>query len=113
MSSTDHRDEDIIMATKAEPLHPRHLLAFLTASREYLGLARNSAASAPPCRTSELAAKPLGPNAAPYRKAIQSLLLAVGVGSFAAGPALADEGCGPMGKPAPEATMSDKAASKS
>lgn len=113
MPSTDHRDEDIIMAPKEEPLHHSHLLAFLKASREYLGLARNIAASASPGRASGFGTKPVASSATPYRKALQSLVLAVGVGSFAAGPALADDGCAPMDESGPKATVTDRAASKS
>ena len=32
-----------------------------------------------------------------YRKAVQSILIAAGISAFAAGPALADHGCGHMG----------------
>ena len=101
------------MTTREEPLHSPHLLAFLQASREYFGLARNSAASTSSRGTSRASGKPFVSQAMPYRKAIQSFLLVVSVGSFAAAPAAADDGCASMEKSATKASVSDKAPGKS
>ena len=101
------------MTPKEEPLHYPHLLAFLQASREHFGLARNLVAGASPRRASRVSGKPLVSQALSYRKAIQSFLLAVSVGSFAAGPAAADDGCAAMEKSAAKASVSDKVPGKS
>ena len=101
------------MTPKEEPLHCHHLLAFLQASREHFGLARKHVAEASPRRASRAAGEPLVSQALSYRKAIQSFLLAVSVGSFAAGPAAADDGCAAMENSAAKAPVCDKAPGKS
>ena len=101
------------MTPKEEPLNCPHLLAFLQASREHFGLAGNDVAAASPRRASRASGEPLVSQALSYRKAIQSFLLAVSVGSFAAGPAAADDGCAAMEKSAAKASVSDKVPGKS
>lgn len=73
------------------------IAAFLGASREYLGLRENRTVVRSPSLVSIMTAKLQRPRMNSYRKIVQSLLLAAGVGVFVAGPVMAEQGCGHMG----------------
>lgn len=79
-------------------LSAMHIQNFLAASQRYLALDNNRGTATQQLSASSMRIERdrLSPNA--YRKMAQSLFLAAGLGAFAAGPVMADPGCGPMGQ---------------
>jgi len=73
-----------------------HIKAFLNVSRNYLLLSQSAAKVKQVVQPLAASAPLHRATMRTYRKAVQSLLLAAGVGFFAAGPVMADPGCDHM-----------------
>lgn len=76
---------------------PKHILAFLRTSRQYLGLSGEKSVAVQPTRASEMTATIQRTSMSISRKLVHSFLLATGVAALAVGPAMADPGCGHLG----------------
>lgn len=84
--------------TTFEQTHPgMNIDAFLCVSRQYLSLPQKRSQTVRPALVSFLTSRLQRTHMHTYRKFIQSFLLVAGVSAFAAGPALAERGCGHMG----------------
>jgi periplasmic protein CpxP/Spy len=74
-----------------------HIQAFINASKAYLGLQSKSFETVPSHTFSNVTSQEQRKPMNSYRKAIQSFLIAAGIGALSAAPVLADPGCGHMG----------------
>jgi Spy/CpxP family protein refolding chaperone len=74
-----------------------NIKAFLAESRNYLALNDSRSAAERQTTVSTVTTETQRSTMNSYRKLAQSLLLVAGLGAVAAGPVMADPGCGPMG----------------
>jgi periplasmic protein CpxP/Spy len=77
--------------------HAHHIQSFIATSTEYLGLPSNNLQTKGQNNISTAASLLKRNYMISYGKTIKSILIAAGIGAFAASPAMADHGCGPMG----------------
>lgn len=82
------------MTQTENPPQAAIIQAFLATSRAYLALDDDPDAARHRSIVSNTTAKPDKTSTNSYRKALRSILLAVGLGAFVAGPVMADPGCG-------------------
>jgi Spy/CpxP family protein refolding chaperone len=90
-------NEDQAMINIESAPQAKHIESFIGASKEYFGLSCAKFQTKDQNSISAVTSMHKRNHMISYRKVIQSILIAAGIGAFAAGPAMADHGCGHMG----------------